>query len=46
MYKKTLILKREDSPVCSKCKVPLTVKHILINCDRFRQIRPKHNQTI
>ena len=25
-------------PVCSTCKVPLTVKHILINCDRFRQI--------
>ena len=38
-------LKREDFPVCSTCKVPLTVKHILINCDRFRQIRPKHYQT-
>ena len=26
-------------------KVPLTVKHILINCDKFRQIRPKYYQT-
>ena len=40
------LLKGEDSPVCSTCKVPLTVKHILINCDRFRQIHPKHYQTI
>ena len=39
------LLKGEDSPVCPTCKVPLTVKRILINCDRFRQIRPKHNQT-
>ena len=35
----------EDSPVCSTCKVPLSVKHILINCDSFSQIRPKHYQT-
>ena len=39
------LLKGEDSPVCLTCKVPLTVKHILINCDRFRRIRPKHYQT-
>ena len=39
------LLKGEDSPVCPTCKVPLTVKHILINCNRFRQIRPKHYQT-
>ena len=39
------LLKGEDSPVCPTCKVPLTVKHILINCDRFRRIRPKHYQT-
>ena len=39
------LLKGEDPPVCSTCKVPLTVKHILINCDRFCQIRPKHYQT-
>ena len=37
--------KRRPPPICSTCKVPLTVKHILINCDRFRQIRPKHYQT-
>ena len=35
----------EDSPVCLTYKVPLTVKHILINCDGFRRIRPKHYQT-
>ena len=39
------LLKGLDSPVCLTCKVPLTVKHILINCDGFRQIRPKHCQT-
>ena len=38
------LLKGEDSPVCPTCKVPLTVKHILINCDRFRRIHPKHYQ--
>ena len=38
------LLNREDSPVCLTSKVPLTVKHILINCDRFRQICPKHYQ--
>ena len=27
------------------CKVPLTVKHILINGDRFRQSRSKYDQT-
>ena len=37
--------KGEDSPVYLTCKVSLTVKHILINCDRFTQIRPKHYQT-
>ena len=39
------LLKGEDSPVCLTCKEPLRVKHILINCDRFSQIRPKHYQT-
>ena len=39
------LLKEGDSPVCSTCKVPLTVKHILINSDSFSQIRPKHYQT-
>ena len=39
------LLKGEDSPVCLTCKVSLTVKHILINCDRLRQICPKHYQT-
>ncbi len=39
------LLKGEDSPVCLTCKVPLTVKHIFINCDRFRQICPKYYQT-
>ena len=38
------LLKGEDFPVCSMCKIPLTVKHILINCDSFRQICPKHYQ--
>ena len=39
------LLKGEDPSVCSTCKLPLTVKHILINCVRFRQICPKHYQT-
>ena len=39
------LLKRKTPPICSTCKVPLTVKHILINCDRFRQIHLKYYQT-
>ena len=39
------LLKGEALPVCLTCKVPLTVKHILINCDRFWQIHSKHYQT-
>ena len=39
------LLKGEDYPVCPTCKVPLTIKRILINCDSFSQIRPKHYQT-
>ena len=39
------LLKREDIPICSTCKVPLTVKYILIHCDRFRQIYPKYYLT-
>ena len=39
------LLKGEDSPVCLTCKVPLTVKHILINYDKFRRIHPKLYQT-
>ena len=32
------LLKGEDSPECPTCKVPLTVKHILINClNKFAQ---------
>ena len=38
------LLKGENSPVYSTCKIPLTVKHILINCDSFSQICPKHCQ--
>ena len=39
------LLKGEDSLVCLTCKVPHAVKHILINCDRFRRIRLKHYHT-
>ena len=42
--RKELILSR-PSPICSTCKVTLTIKHILINCDRFRQIHPKYYQS-
>ena len=27
------------------CKVPLIVKHFLLNCDSFRQTHPKYYQT-
>ena len=41
------LLKGKAPPptVCSTCKLPLTVKHILINCERFKRICPKHYQT-
>ena len=32
-------------PICSACEVPLTVECILINCNKFKQIRLKHYQT-
>ena len=37
--------KREDTPICSMCKIPLTIKHDLLNCDSFRQTCPKYYQT-
>ena len=39
------LLKMEDTLLCSLCKVPLSAKHILLNCDSFRQNRPKYYQT-
>ena len=41
-----LHLKKEDTPIYVQCaKVLLTVKLILLNCNSFRQTRPKYNQT-
>ena len=39
------LLKREDSPICSMCKVPLTVKHTPLNSDSFRPTCPKRYLT-
>ncbi|XP_055958722.1 uncharacterized protein LOC130010402 [Patella vulgata] len=36
------ILKREPQPECVHCHVPLTVKHILIECKHLKYIRSKY----
>lgn len=35
------IWKKEHPPVCETCNTQLTVKHILIDCTKFRHIRAK-----
>ena len=38
------LLKGEDQPECVACQCLLTVKHILIECADFLQIREKYDQ--
>ena len=38
------LLKGEDGPVCPSCKVQLTTKHILLNCNNLKHIRTKYYQ--
>ena len=38
------LLKGEDAPVCPSCKVQLTTKHILLNCNNLKYIRTKYYQ--
>ena len=38
------LLKGEDVPVCPTCKVQLTTKHILLNCNNLKHIRTKYYQ--
>ena len=39
------LLKGEDASVCPTCKVQLTTKHILLNCNNLKHIRTKYYQT-
>ena len=36
------LLKREEQPYCFGCEVPFTVRHILLECGDFSQIRIKY----
>ena len=38
------LLKGEVAPVCPSCKVQLTTKHILLNCNNLKHIRTKYYQ--
>ena len=38
----SFILRREEAPVCVACGAVITVKHILIGCADFLEIRKKH----
>ena len=38
------LLKGEDAPVCPSCKVQLTTKHILLNCNKLKHICTKYYQ--
>ena len=31
----------DDQPVCESCRLPLTVKHILVNCPNLQDTRLK-----
>ena len=35
-------LTREEAPKCEKCKKPLTIKHILLNCKKVKESRRKY----
>jgi len=35
-------LSGDDSPTCQSCGIPLTVKHILVECANFQDIREKY----
>ena len=36
------LIKREEQPQCIGCQYPLTVKHILIECADFMEIREQY----
>ena len=36
------LLSGDDSPTCQSCGIPLTVKHILVECANLRDIREKY----
>ena len=39
------LLEREDQPLCIRCNEPFTVKHFLIDCFEFSQVRRQFFQT-
>ena len=39
------LLRGEEAPWCTSCQEPQTVKHILITCKEFNEIRRKHYTT-
>ena len=41
-YTHSHYLKGEPEPECIPCGCPLTVRHILVECDDFKDIRQKH----
>ena len=38
----SFILRKEEAPVCVACNTVLTVKHILIECADFLEVRKKY----
>ena len=36
------LLSGDDSPTCQSCGIPVTVKHILVECANLRDIREKY----
>jgi len=36
------LLSGEDQPMCTKCDIVLTVKHILLDCPELRDVRLKY----
>ena len=38
----SFLLTGDDLPECGTCQCPLTVKHILVECDDLKDVRNKH----
>ena len=36
------LLSGDDSPTCQPCRIPLTVKHILVECATLRDVHEKY----
>lgn len=36
------LIKKEQQPICETCHIPITIKHIVLNCPRYHQQRTEN----